>query len=163
MELSSYSNLGGDSDESGDDENEDGDEESDDEDQSEDEDSDMDDLLASDVDENTNDTAAGETNEDIDNSCPICLGEFDGQRLGNPENCRHIFCLECIQEWTKVMISALHCDIIEKQFIEFMVKFYKPTNFCLWLETDYICQLAKCSSIVYQLSLVYVQKQFKIA
>lgn len=33
--------------------------------------------------------------------CPICLNKFQGQAMGTPESCDHIFCLECIQEWAK--------------------------------------------------------------
>ena len=37
-----------------------------------------------------------------DTDCPICLLEFDDQLIGQPENCRHLFCLDCIKEWSKV-------------------------------------------------------------
>ena len=36
--------------------------------------------------------------------CPICLGEFQGQMIGIPENCKHVFCADCIQEWTQSKI-----------------------------------------------------------
>lgn len=39
-------------------------------------------------------------------TCYICLNEFEGQDIGTPENCEriHFFCLECLEEWSKVSI-----------------------------------------------------------
>ena len=36
--------------------------------------------------------------------CTICLIRLKlrSQELGKPENCKHLFCLECISEWAKV-------------------------------------------------------------
>lgn len=34
--------------------------------------------------------------------CPVCLNRFRDQDVGTPEACDHMFCLECIQEWSKV-------------------------------------------------------------
>ena len=34
--------------------------------------------------------------------CPICLLKIKGQIIGLPEVCGHHFCLDCIQEWSKV-------------------------------------------------------------
>lgn len=34
--------------------------------------------------------------------CPICLSEFVHQLIGIPESCRHLFCFDCIKEWSKV-------------------------------------------------------------
>lgn len=44
-------------------------------------------------------------------TCYICLNEFEGQDIGTPENCEriHFFCLECIEEWSKVGIYLLLC------------------------------------------------------
>jgi PHD and RING finger domain-containing protein 1 len=35
-------------------------------------------------------------------TCPICLDRLRDQDVGTPESCDHTFCLECIQEWSKV-------------------------------------------------------------
>lgn len=54
-------------------------------------------------------SAARDTNIDSDSSdgqsdkCPICLLSFKSQEIGTPETCDHMFCLECIQEWSKNM------------------------------------------------------------
>ncbi|XP_063238995.1 E3 ubiquitin-protein ligase Praja-2-like [Bacillus rossius redtenbacheri] len=32
-------------------------------------------------------------------SCPICLERIEAQEVGNPWNCHHFFCLDCILEW----------------------------------------------------------------
>ena len=39
-------------------------------------------------------------------TCYICLNEFEGQDLGSPDSCANIhhFCLECIEEWSKVFV-----------------------------------------------------------
>lgn len=33
--------------------------------------------------------------------CAICLGNLRAP-IGSPENCDHLFCLDCILEWSKV-------------------------------------------------------------
>ena len=38
-----------------------------------------------------------------DQSCPICLNDFEEQQIGLPNNCRHAFCIDCILEWSKVI------------------------------------------------------------
>jgi PHD and RING finger domain-containing protein 1 len=43
-----------------------------------------------------------DTNKD---QCAICLMEFTDQKVGIPNNCTHVFCLVCIQEWAKVSTS----------------------------------------------------------
>lgn len=48
-----------------------------------------------------------ENNIDSDSSdgqsekCPICLVSFKKQEVGTPESCDHVFCLDCIMEWSK--------------------------------------------------------------
>ena len=39
-------------------------------------------------------------------NCPICLLKFKGQAIGFPEVCGHPFCLDCILEWTKVLVQS---------------------------------------------------------
>nr|CAB3265881.1 protein SCAF11 [Phallusia mammillata] len=41
-----------------------------------------------------------------DPSCPICLNDFAHQHIGVPANCKHIFCVDCILEWTKNVNSC---------------------------------------------------------
>ena len=36
--------------------------------------------------------------------CPICLSSILSQTLARPAACQHFFCLECIQEWSKVSL-----------------------------------------------------------
>uniref|UniRef100_A0A3Q0S9W1 RING-type domain-containing protein n=1 Tax=Amphilophus citrinellus TaxID=61819 RepID=A0A3Q0S9W1_AMPCI len=33
--------------------------------------------------------------------CCICLNPFDKQTVGSLENCQHVFCLECILQWSQ--------------------------------------------------------------
>jgi len=37
--------------------------------------------------------------------CPICLRNFTTQEIGTPEACDHSFCVECLQEWSRVRIT----------------------------------------------------------
>ena len=39
-------------------------------------------------------------NKDV---CAICLSNFSNQNTGTPNVCQHQFCLDCIQEWAKVI------------------------------------------------------------
>ena len=39
--------------------------------------------------------------------CSICLLRLKLQPLGRPENCKHLFCLECITQWAKVRVIRL--------------------------------------------------------
>ncbi len=39
-------------------------------------------------------------NKDV---CAICLSCFGEQNTGTPNICQHQFCLDCIQEWAKVI------------------------------------------------------------
>ena len=38
--------------------------------------------------------------------CPVCLMSLKEQLLGTPNNCPHVFCFDCIQEWSKVRIGT---------------------------------------------------------
>ena len=48
--------------------------------------------------------------------CPICLARLRDQDVGTPEGCDHSFCLECIQEWAKVIFLSI------SQIIRFCIK-----------------------------------------
>nr|CAH7721397.1 unnamed protein product [Callosobruchus chinensis] len=57
----------------------------------------------------SNNSAKIQESSDSDSSngtsdkCPICLLRFKNQEVGTPESCDHMFCLECLQEWSKNM------------------------------------------------------------
>jgi len=57
-------------------------------------------------------TKDGEEEKEED-MCPICLGEFVDQLVGVPENCKHVFCNDCLQEWTK---NVNNCPVDRKKF-----------------------------------------------
>ena len=38
---------------------------------------------------------------DGSDTCAICLGRMKGE-VGSPDECEHVFCLDCILEWSKV-------------------------------------------------------------
>ena len=50
--------------------------------------------------------------------CPICLSLMKNQLLARPVECKHNFCLECIEEWSKVSKIIL-------------IMFGKDDHFCI--------------------------------
>ena len=47
------------------------------------------------------------TDDVTNDQCAICLMEFTDQKVGVPNNCTHVFCLVCIQEWAKVSVVCV--------------------------------------------------------
>lgn len=43
---------------------------------------------------------ASDSSGGTSDKCSICLLRFKEQEVGTPENCEHIFCLDCITEWS---------------------------------------------------------------
>ena len=40
--------------------------------------------------------------------CAICLLRLKLQPIGRPENCKHLFCLACITQWSQVNFRSLN-------------------------------------------------------
>ena len=72
------------------------------------------------IDDNSNDSDSSEASEfsSISSSncssgsksterCPICLNKFKDQDIAIPSSCEHEFCLECLEEWSKVINSQI--------------------------------------------------------
>lgn len=51
--------------------------------------------------------------------CPICLISFTNQEVGTPESCDHMFCVECIQEWSKNMNT---CPVDRQEYHMILVR-----------------------------------------
>ena len=51
------------------------------------------------------------TEEKHNADCSICLIEFTDQLVGQPENCNHLFCLDCIKEWSKVLYGIFNNEM----------------------------------------------------
>ncbi|XP_040008224.1 PHD and RING finger domain-containing protein 1-like isoform X2 [Xiphias gladius] len=49
--------------------------------------------------------------------CYICLSHFERQTVASLENCRHVFCLECILQWSQTA-NTCPVDRISFDFIE---------------------------------------------
>lgn len=51
------------------------------------------------------------SDDDSDSSkkerCPICLNKFKEQDIAIPNSCSHEFCLECLEEWSRVCFNYL--------------------------------------------------------
>jgi len=52
--------------------------------------------------------------------CPVCLMSLKEQLLGTPNNCPHVFCFECIQEWAKVSSIQWLYSILWLQAADFI-------------------------------------------
>lgn len=44
---------------------------------------------------------ASDSSEGNSDKCSICLLRFTDQEVGTPQSCEHIFCLDCITEWSR--------------------------------------------------------------
>lgn len=44
---------------------------------------------------------ASDSSEGNSDKCSICLMRFTEQQVGTPATCEHIFCLDCIKEWSQ--------------------------------------------------------------
>lgn len=64
------------------------------------------------------DTNIQDSGDEIPDQCPVCLMSLKEQLLGTPNNCPHVFCFECIQEWAK---NATTCPVGRKPFNEILV------------------------------------------
>ena len=64
-----------------------------------------------DLDDPTDDINIQDSSDEMGSSstdqCPVCLMSLKGQLLGTPNNCPHVFCFECIQEWAKVRKTSM--------------------------------------------------------
>ena len=49
--------------------------------------------------------------------CPICLNKFKDQDIAIPSSCNHEFCLECLEEWSKVIIFLKKVSLMKKYVI----------------------------------------------
>ncbi|KAI8499559.1 PHD and RING finger domain-containing protein 1 [Branchiostoma belcheri] len=57
--------------------------------------------------------------DEEEESCPICLNEFELQEVGTPAACQHNFCIDCILEWSKNINS---CPVDRQQFNTILVR-----------------------------------------
>ncbi|GBP47255.1 PHD and RING finger domain-containing protein 1 [Eumeta japonica] len=44
---------------------------------------------------------SSDSSEGNSDKCSICLMRFTNQEVGTPQNCEHVFCVDCITEWSK--------------------------------------------------------------
>lgn len=54
-----------------------------------------------------------EDSEAAAEKCYICLSPFEEQSVGSLENCQHVFCIECILQWSK---TANTCPVDRTTF-----------------------------------------------
>jgi PHD and RING finger domain-containing protein 1 len=53
--------------------------------------------------------------------CPICLVTFAEQEIGTPDSCVHIFCVGCLEQWSK---HANTCPVDRQEFHVILVRRY---------------------------------------
>ncbi|XP_068673363.1 uncharacterized protein [Montipora foliosa] len=70
------------------------------------------------VDDVTMQDSSDEMSSGNSDHCPVCLMSLKEQLLGTPNNCPHVFCFECIQEWAK---NATTCPVGRLPFTEILV------------------------------------------
>ncbi|XP_036960694.1 PHD and RING finger domain-containing protein 1-like isoform X3 [Acanthopagrus latus] len=51
---------------------------------------------------------------DLD-KCYICLSPFEKQAVASVENCQHVFCLECILQWSQIRVKTPKKDDDEEE------------------------------------------------
>lgn len=59
------------------------------------------------------------SNNDLLEKCPICLFTFRQQEIGSPSSCQHIFCVNCIEAWSK---NVQTCPIDRLEFQRIIVR-----------------------------------------
>lgn len=61
------------------------------------------------------DSDSGSTSSDSANSerCPICLRTLNTQLIGTPDSCEHVFCAECLTEWSQ---NVNTCPVDRQEF-----------------------------------------------
>lgn len=62
---------------------------------------------------------ASDSSEGNSDKCSICLMRFTTQLVGTPQNCEHIFCLDCITEWSK---NVNTCPVDRMRFDSIVVR-----------------------------------------
>ncbi|XP_075146934.1 uncharacterized protein LOC142221205 [Haematobia irritans] len=59
------------------------------------------------------------SSNDLLEKCPICLFTFRQQEIGSPSSCQHIFCVNCIEAWSK---NVQTCPIDRLEFDRIIVR-----------------------------------------
>ena len=116
----------GDEDNEYEEENEEGENDEDDEETEEDSGSETEDYEYEEAEENASD-------ENVE-SCPICLNGLRDQDVGTPESCDHIFCLECIVEWSKVL---MHCRTLLRYIVNWCFASFNMFNTIFFIDPIY--------------------------
>lgn len=62
---------------------------------------------------------ASDSSDGSSEKCPICLLRFSNQEVGTPESCDHIFCAECLQQWSK---NVNTCPVDRQEFSLILVR-----------------------------------------
>lgn len=58
-------------------------------------------------------------NSENDEKCPICLFIFSSQQIGTPDTCEHVFCSDCLAEWSNHVNT---CPVDRKEFTCVLVR-----------------------------------------
>ncbi|KAK3923081.1 PHD and RING finger domain-containing protein 1 [Frankliniella fusca] len=62
---------------------------------------------------------ASDSSDGTSETCPICLLRFRNQAVGTPESCDHVFCAECLEQWSK---NVNTCPVDRQEFTLILVR-----------------------------------------
>jgi len=62
---------------------------------------------------------ASDSSDGTSEKCPICLLRFSNQEVGTPESCDHVFCAECLQQWSQ---NVNTCPVDRQEFSLILVR-----------------------------------------
>ncbi|XP_077291234.1 uncharacterized protein LOC143914771 [Arctopsyche grandis] len=60
-----------------------------------------------------------DSSEGESDKCPVCLLKFSSQQIGTPDACDHIFCSDCLTEWSNHVNT---CPVDRKEFAFVLVR-----------------------------------------
>ena len=73
-------------------------------------------------------------------SCSICLDDINGENMSNVDNCKHVFCFDCIKMWCEDHDTCPVCrsiiDSVSYNNDTFIPKFKKEKSYSSINSTD---------------------------
>lgn len=113
---------------------------------------------------------ASDSSEGNSDKCSICLLRFTNQEVGTPQSCEHIFCLDCITEWSK-NVNTCPVDRMTFDFIvvrtcaggrvlrtePVKVVERRPSVEMLVIEDPTVCEVIKCQGYCYIVDIIILQ------
>lgn len=97
--------------------------------------------------------------------CYICLSPFEKQAVASVENCQHVFCLECILQWSQVnkhlTCHSIYVSPVSKRWLKQKYVFKFLSKRCKNPTLAVRC-LHDQSNFIYTSPFKQVNMQFKV-